>query len=92
MSICRHYIISGRVQGVYYRSFLKDVAWRIGVTGWGKNSPDGTVEAFACGAEEQLNEFEKELKVGSEASVVDSVKVSDSDYKNFNDFTIISAE
>jgi len=92
MSICKHYVISGKVQGVYYRSFLKNVAWRIGVTGWGKNSPDGAVETLACGTEEQLDEFEKELKKGSDASVVDSVKVSDSDYEDFNDFVIIGTE
>jgi acylphosphatase len=38
-------VVSGRVQGVWYRQTCRDVAVEAGVRGWVRNNPDGTVEA-----------------------------------------------
>ncbi|MGD9089324.1 MAG: acylphosphatase, partial [Desulfobacterales bacterium] len=43
--ICAHVIISGRVQGVFFRVETQRAAERFGVVGWVRNRPDGTVEA-----------------------------------------------
>ncbi len=43
--IRRRVLISGMVQGVFFRAYTRDVATSAGVTGWVRNLPDGRVEA-----------------------------------------------
>lgn len=50
MTVTRHLIVSGRVQGVGYRDGLRTEALANGVTGWVRNRRDGTVEAVIQGA------------------------------------------
>lgn len=49
--------VSGRVQGVGYRYYVRDQASRLGVTGWVRNNPDGTVSISGAGDEAILREF-----------------------------------
>ena len=51
-----HTIISGRVQGVWFRMETKKAADRIGVNGWVKNLPDGTVEALFEGPKVKVDD------------------------------------
>lgn len=51
MTVCRRCIVSGRVQGVYYRASAQQEARRLSVTGHALNLPDGRVEVLACGTE-----------------------------------------
>jgi len=46
---CRRCIVTGRVQGVFFRASTRVQAERLGVTGHARNLPDGRVEVFACG-------------------------------------------
>lgn len=64
--ICKKCIVSGRVQGVYYRSSTEQIARKLGVTGSAINRPDGTVEVVACGAEEVVDQLQEWLWQGSE--------------------------
>ena len=73
----RHYSIEGRVQGVGFRWFTRKVAEEIGVTGWVRNLPDGTVEAVARGTLEQLERFELRLGEGPPAGRVHRLEVDD---------------
>lgn len=50
----KHMIVSGRVQGVGFRYTACVLARRLGVTGWVRNCPDGTVEMEAQGAEAEI--------------------------------------
>ena len=72
----RHYLISGRVQGVGYRNFVIRCADGLDLVGWVRNISDGRVEAVAGGEEAKLAEFEKELKRGPALSRVTTIKAS----------------
>ena len=67
--------VSGKVQGVWFRDFTRKEAAKLNVVGWVKNMPDGTVYLEAEGEEEQLNQLEKWLHVGSPMSTVNRIEV-----------------
>lgn len=62
--------VEGRVQGVGFRFFTQDVANRLGVSGWVRNTPDGAVEAQAQGNDEVLDAFVEALLNGPPLSRV----------------------
>ncbi len=74
MSICRRCIVSGRVQGVYYRGSTATQAEALGLTGSATNLPDGTVEVIVCGDAEGVERLQQWLWQGSEWSVVSGVQ------------------
>ncbi len=49
--------IHGRVQGVFFRQSTREKARELGLSGWVKNMPDGTVEALAAGPESVVQEL-----------------------------------
>ena len=69
-----HLIISGRVQGVFFRAFVKKAATLLGLTGFVRNKPDGTVEAVVEGTSEKLHELLEHCKKGPIAARVDAVE------------------
>lgn len=73
-------IISGRVQGVFFRAETQRAAERIGVSGWVRNLPDGNVEALFEGPREQVDAAIEWSHQGSPASSVSNVHVSWEDY------------
>jgi acylphosphatase len=54
-----HVIISGQVQNVGFRQYIKYKAKKLGIRGWVKNLPDGKVEALFDGDEKSLKEMLK---------------------------------
>ena len=52
-----HLVVSGRVQGVWFRAGTREQALQLGLCGWVKNCPDGTVEIHAEGGKEALEHF-----------------------------------
>lgn len=70
-------LISGKVQGVYYRASLAEEANRLGVTGYARNLPDGRVEIVAEGAHEALIAIRQWCSNGPPAAVVDRVEVTE---------------
>ena len=65
-----HAILHGRVQGVSMRYYVLEQARFLGVTGWVRNLPDGSVETVAEGEQLVLEKFLKALYKGSPASNV----------------------
>jgi acylphosphatase len=67
------FLVSGRVQGVFYRASAREQALLLGLTGYAKNLPDGRVEVLACGSESALEALERWLWRGPAAAKVDGV-------------------
>ncbi|MES1944612.1 acylphosphatase [Salinisphaera sp. PC39] len=74
MSECRHFLVSGRVQGVFFRASARARAVELGLTGWVANRPDGRVEGLACGPPAALDDFQAWLWEGPEAARVTGVE------------------
>lgn len=74
--LIRHYLISGRVQGVGYRAFARRAAGELKLAGWVRNLQDGRVESVARGPRASLEAFEKRLREGPGRSLVESMSVS----------------
>lgn len=55
--IARHLIVHGRVQGVFYRDWTVKTARSLGLAGWVRNLPDGTVEAHVEGSEDRIEQL-----------------------------------
>ena len=73
--VTRHLAIHGLVQGVWYRESMRREAERLGVTGWVRNRPDGSVEAVVQGTPEAIESITLWAKRGPEHASVDRVDV-----------------
>jgi len=89
MRIARRFVISGRVQGVGFRWFTKDVASREGVTGYVRNLPDGRVEALVEGDTDAVTRVERLLRQGPPGARVQTVNVMTEEAGGaYHDFSI----
>lgn len=68
-----HAIVRGKVQGVWFRAWTREMGREVGVTGWVRNLPDGNVETVAQGTREQIDLFEQRLWDGPPLARVTSV-------------------
>ena len=84
-----HVIISGRVQGVFYRATTRGKAVRIGLSGWVKNLSNGNVEAVFEGEEEAVKELVEFCRRGPPGAKVTGIDVAWERYSGeFRDFKI----
>ena len=82
-------IVSGSVQGVYFRDFTSRKAVELGLTGYVRNLPEGTVEVRAEGKRKPLEKLIDHLKVGPPAARVTKVEIRWSEYTgSYSDFRI----
>lgn len=70
-------IVSGKVQGVYFRDTAKRRALKLGISGFARNEPDGTVFIEAEGDDQAISQFIEWCHEGSRQAEVESVTVSD---------------
>ena len=83
-------IVSGKVQGVWFREHIRKSAIILGLNGWVKNNPDGTVSAEVEGEELIINQLIEQINIGSPLSKVEDVEVSWLLFKNkFKSFKIL---
>ncbi len=83
-----HIFISGMVQGVGFRFFIKTNAQKLGLTGWVKNTEDGGVEAVFCGGKENIEKMIKLCKKGPMLAEVKHVGFDWEEPETFDEFKI----
>ncbi|GLQ97064.1 acylphosphatase [Dyella mobilis] len=74
---CARFLISGKVQGVFFRASAREEAVRLGLSGYARNLADGRVEVVADGPAEAVQELERWLWQGPPAAHVDEVARSE---------------
>lgn len=74
-SIKAHLYVKGKVQGVFFRSWLKKMAEELQLVGWVKNLEDGRVETEFEGPRDKVDELVELCKLGSDAAKVEHVDV-----------------
>ena len=81
-------LISGKVQGVFFRASTKDQAVLFGIKGFVRNESNGDVYIEAEAEENQLNEFLKWCRRGTSRARVDNLDIQESSLKNFSSFEV----
>lgn len=69
--------ISGRVHGVFFRSFLKSNAKMFNISGWVRNVPNGNVEAVFVGEEYEVDKMVELCRQGPPGSDVKDVEINE---------------
>ena len=81
--------IQGIVQHVGFRNFVRKNAEKLGITGWVRNSLDGSVEALFEGDDNAVSEIIEKCRKGPLLSIVDRVEVREEEpKKEFDEFHI----
>tara|TARA_B100001769_G_scaffold115987_1_gene90474 strand:- start:77 stop:346 length:270 start_codon:yes stop_codon:yes gene_type:complete len=87
--INRAFLITGHVQGVFFRDSAKKEAIKLGLHGTATNLPDGTVKVCLRGEIEKIDLLERWLHIGPELAKVESVIEVDIDQQlELNDFKV----
>ncbi len=82
-----HFIVRGRVQGVFFRASAQEEARRRHLTGWVRNRTDGAVELVAEGREEALESFTAWCRRGPAGAKVEALEeISETETGRFSDF------
>ena len=76
-NVARRYLVSGRVQGVFFRASTRDTAVSLGLSGHAVNLSDGRVEVVAVGDADAVGRLGEWLRKGSPMSRVDDVAAED---------------
>ena len=90
MKEANHIIVHGRVQGVWFRAGTKEKADQLGLLGWVKNRPEGTVEIHTEGEKLQLEKFIAWCHIGTHAADVTSLDIDEVMVQKYKSFDIHS--
>lgn len=88
MKVSKRCIISGKVQGVFFRQGTFQKATSLGVKGWVRNLASGEVECLICGEPSAVEELIEWLWEGPKAARVDDIQIQDTDWQDFESFII----
>ena len=85
-----HLLVSGRVQGVFFRQALKVIAKKNNILGWVRNLADKRVEAILEGDSKSVKSVIEWIKIGPANSRVDDIEISNEEFKNeFSVFEVL---
>ena len=84
-----HIIVSGKVQGVFYRVKTQDKARALNLTGWVKNTDAGEVEIMATGSRQELDGLVAWCKIGPPKAEVKNVLVNPVNEEQFDTFSVL---
>ncbi len=84
-----HVYISGNVQGIGFRQFVKSNANKLGIRGWVKNLPDSRVEAMFAGDQLNIKTMVEFCREGPFLAEVDDIEVEKLPDQEFDSFDII---
>jgi acylphosphatase len=84
----KHIIVSGKVQGVFFRQSTKEQADRLGLRGWVRNNADGSVEIAVFGGQEAIASFIGWCRQGPPGAAVSDVQVESLANQTYEGFTI----
>ena len=87
-AVSRHVLVSGRVQGVWFRHHTGQTAARLGVAGWVRNLPDGRVEAVFEGPADAVAAAVAWCREGPELAAVAGVEVQDQEPLSLTGFEV----
>ncbi|MDE1848934.1 MAG: acylphosphatase [Nanoarchaeota archaeon] len=81
--------IKGVVQGVFFRSFIKENAERLDIRGFTRNLEDGRVEVFAEGDPEKVNEMIELCRKGPKYSQIQDVEIIPEKFQDLRGFKVL---
>jgi acylphosphatase len=84
------FVVTGRVQGVGFRWFVKAEARPLGLTGWVRNREDGAVEGEVEGRDDAVDAFVPCLEEGPSSAIVTNVEITEisDDIEHYKQFEI----
>ncbi len=86
--VARRVVVSGHVQGVFFRDRTRREAHRLGVAGWVRNCADGTVEAWLEGPPAAVGELVVWAREGPRHATVHEVRVEEAEPQGLERFSI----
>lgn len=86
---CIRAVVSGKVQGVFFRDSAQKKAYELGLTGWIKNLDNGDVELVACGEKDPIMVLTEWLWEGPKNAEVSNVYWKEITVENHDDFAVL---
>jgi acylphosphatase len=88
MTVAIKCLVSGQVQGVFFRASAREQATSLGLTGYARNLSNGSVEVVACGDQQALSQFRSWLTRGPAGARVTGVACEPHDASNYRGFSV----
>ena len=92
VKVCVNYVITGRVQGVWFRDATRKQAQSLDITGWVRNNNNGDVEVLACGELQNVKKLAKWLWQGPLLAKVKDIKQQELPWEDHADFVISATD
>lgn len=86
--VAREVVVSGRVQGVFFRATCRQEAQSLGLAGWVTNEPDGRVRAWFEGAKEEVDTMCEWCRHGPSGALVDGVDLVEREPGGLREFVV----